>query len=379
MSVCAWSAMAGILSNTAFLLHGPASVGVLDLFRVNSLLQASEPEQSCEGEESPQHSHLASPEEQYSYSVASLEPETARRDQDDFDIELESQLEPLKHSQSSFCGFSPLSPISPISKKASQSPLMVRQTVGKKDNDTTCAADISLSPCLLQSYCHPSRQIELSEVLNKSNSLLEEEIMGVNASDKSEHLGPIGFNSFVDDELYVNNYIVAFSKDTQSSSPSSALKSGAVANNHRKERSDVGESAANDDSFLDSSNISVCFSSKCIISEKNNKTIIDEGGQQSKKKQPAVQSAQLTNEWNLPLLMKCKKQQTLCPSDCACHSSEYCPHTSSSPSYLPKHEEGPMPRDAFKSMEVIDRLDYFSAEMVRHGNLYCSWFTGLIY
>jgi hypothetical protein len=388
--------MAGILDDTNFILFGPASVGIVDLFRVQTLLghtnTAAEYKQCNEEDELDQHSpeKMAVDPVGQSSSKDSLDPETARHDQDHFDFVLESQLDHL-NTQNSFEGFSPLSPISPIRHKASQSPPMVQSNIYEDNCDGNLATDVQ----------HDAHHYQSSRIDMLDNSNLENQ--RVNISSLIDNLAPI--NNFIEDEhglmstSYHDNAPLSQHSSPSSSlssltslspdSSSSVLAASPVASAQKqssKQRSDTVRDASRriDDSFLNSSDLSICFIDSCKLSENH---------QQSTTKLNNAEPMQLTNQWKLPLQVvkddnntgrernrrHRMKQRTLCASHCSSHAE----HTSRSHgtdassdatgAQLDSEGEGggegdthfDHADDATVAMELEERLDNFNAVMVR--------------
>ena len=356
---------AGILSEMNMILM-PSSIGIIDILTVTSALHnigctttEAVPPNERKTSAPDSNTYISSPDDS-SGLHASLEPETTRHDRDDFEFDIASQLD-YPNTQNSFQRFSPMSPISPIKSNThlSQSPLMTPlSVVGVGKN-----------------------HVQKSPILNKSSLHQQMKHLDLNSSEKADRLKSQPNLVFDNVDFVAEANIMSISYDNDGNNVSysddlSSLKSSSPpVLTDLQNQSDVNELVDND-SFLNSSNISICFSDKCTIAEKNKSTFKEKQQYTMKSKNSVKHSAQLTTQWNLPLQVKkdgCKsvgKQQTLCSTHCTSHS-EHSNHTED-----PTHDQQdqgeseeenkncPGNKVDFISMELNDRLDNFNAEMV---------------
>ena len=351
-----------ILDSIDFALYGPASVGLVDLFRTDALLQ--------EPAENPHHNtvnNMSAVSECGSEKDSdSLEPETARYintqgHDDHFDFELESQLDYITgQSQKDFGSFSPLSPLSPIAYRSSQSPSLTRDGLAKvstsvydqrHEDDNEDEDDNDTTVCMHHS-------VDISALTNHSFNLDDENDNDDDGNGKSKSNSNSNSNSNADD---------LSEEDIHSPSPS-------FEDVESKRRSSLESwSPLENDTSQDSSDISINFTEKCQISDSNDNLV----GDHQKSRGHIVPTTHHTNSWTLPLnfistngdktkhrgnsgRQPCKKQSTLCSHQCVAHS-----HSDQSSDLHSTHDTFDMTHsDDTVSRALSDRLDTLNTELV---------------
>ena len=315
--------MSSVLDDTNFILYGPDFIHLTDLFDVHSALSGDKGTCVSSGDDD-QHEVLdktmiSTPGDERK-SVAFHEPETTRQCNDNFEYQLESQLEYVQ-SQNSFHAFSPLSPISPIQFKSSQSPTM-------------------------------SHSISMREKLD---------VRPINSNFSSFQGNGDSENDVNHDDEKVVNHVVSPDKDCISLPLSSPLPPS---------RPHVAKS----DTFLNSSSLSSFFDENCKITE--------EQSLQEPKKNPNVNILRkfsgpdkFRDTWTLPLKhssndssggRKHKKQQTLCSSSCTSHAFESDISQNSSSNVAENLSRDSKEKVPTVEMTVADCLDDFNADIVSY-------------
>jgi hypothetical protein len=302
----------------------------------------------------------------------SLEPETARYintqgHDDHFDFEFESQLDHTGipgQSQKDFGSFSPLSPLSPIAYRSSQSPSLMRDGLAnvstsvydqRHDNEDEDEDDTTV--CMYHS-------VDISALTDHSFNLDDD-----NDNDGNSNGDDNGDDDGNSKSKSQSNADDLSEEDTHSPSPS-------FEDVESKRRPSLESSSPlENDTFQDSSDISINFTEKCQISDSNDNLVGDH--QKSRGHIHIVPTSHHTNSWTLPLnfistngdktkhrgnsgRQPCKKQSTLCSHQCVAHS-----HSDQSSDLHSTHDTFDMTHsDDTVSRALSDRLDTLNTELV---------------
>lgn len=329
-----------MLEDSKFILYGPASVGIVDLLRVQSLI-GNQTRASCPDTDVRTPDGLKLPADSCEDPI---EPETARNGCYNSDIEFDSQQ--YLATQSSFHAFSPQSPISPIQYKPSQSP------------PPSCTSSVR-SGRGYRHYQDSSHNSSISELLYNSMGYFDE------GHEDDSVASPSGADSTAgprepsrDDSMSGSSVAVALSQREHSSLTLPQPLPPMSASSEKP-------SVAAGSSVELPEDISLCFTDQCSVAEHN----------QDSRDVPRRKKA-LTQGWTLPLHLHVSSGDSSRRIETGRHARQavLCSHTCASHSHSDHHSSGQssLDSDAARGLastrwvdELGDRLDAFNAEMVR--------------